>query len=81
MLPSPLLMCVAYTVFDLTGYDWLQMYSRFHGGGVATVCEVYSFRAPIHVVLIVTFIPRFACLWTNGFWLTEDGQLFPSLNV
>ena len=38
-------MCVAYTGFDPTGYDLL--YSRFHGGCVATAGEVHSSRAPI----------------------------------
>ena len=38
--PSMLLMCVAHTGFDLTGYGWL--YSGLHGGCVATSVEVYS---------------------------------------
>ena len=43
-----LCVCVTYTGFDLTGYDWL--YSWFHDGCVTTAGEVYSSRVPIHTI-------------------------------
>ena len=84
--PSPLFLCVTYTGFDLTEYDWL--YVWFHGGCVATSGEVYSFRAPIHThgfsrVSVLSWVrhlfPALSWLWTNDIWLTDDGRLFPSL--
>ena len=58
MWPSPLLMCVTYIGFDLTGYDWL--YSWFHGGCLATTGEVYSSYALIQKIWFseLVWLPR-----------------------
>ena len=64
--PSMLLMCVAYTGFDLTGYGWL--YSWLHCGCVATSVEVYSTWAHMpevgfsRVSVMSKFCPGFVML-------------------
>ena len=62
--PNPLLMCVAYTGFDLTGYDWL--YSWLHNGCLATSGEIYSSGHLCTQLgfpeIPVTFIPDFVII-------------------
>ena len=86
----PLLICVTYTGFDITEYDWLlHVYILLIPGWVrghrrlsllfpGTYSHIWVFPT-VRVSWLWHLFPALLCLWTNDFRLTDCRRLFPSL--
>ena len=88
--PSSLLMCVAYTEFDLAGYDCMVIYTL--DSTVGALPRQVKFTLPGHLFTHLGFpkcscclerdiYPRFCYVYglLNGFRFTDDERFFPSL--